>query len=56
MLRYSADHTGPKTQFGGLELGFASPAYQLGILEAVTMPPIPAATKQTDTKTSSPSH
>ena len=55
MHRYSADHTGPKIQFGGFQVGFARVAYQVAIFGVVTAPPIPAAAKQTTRNTTRPS-
>jgi hypothetical protein len=43
---YSTVQTGPKTQSGGFQLGFASAAYQVGICGVVTAAPMTAATKQ----------
>jgi hypothetical protein len=54
MHRYRADHTGPKSQFGGFQLGFARVAYQPGIFGVVTAPPIPAIARQRARKTTRP--
>jgi len=55
MPRYNADQTGPKIQLGGFQLGFARVAYQVPILGVVTAPPMPAAAKQTTSRTRRPS-
>lgn len=43
--KYSSDHTGPNTQFGGLRAGFSRVAYHEGIFETVASEPIAPAAK-----------
>jgi hypothetical protein len=53
---YNVVQTGPKSQLGGFHDGLASIAYQVGILGVVATEPIPAAEKQTISKTIRPIH
>ena len=46
MSKYSKVHTGPKTQFGGLNDGFTRDAYQVGMEAKVNMDPINPASWQ----------
>jgi hypothetical protein len=43
IIVYSSVQTGPKTQSGGFQLGFARPGYQVARLLLVSQPPTPAA-------------
>ena len=45
-----AVQTGPKIQFGGFHVGFAKPAYQVGMFGAVAIEPMAAAANVTTRK------
>ena len=49
MRKYNDNQTGAKSQFGGVNHGFWSPAYQTGIAESVNTEPRAPAASQTTT-------
>jgi hypothetical protein len=53
-MRYKADQTGPNTQLGGVQEGFAKSAYQDEIEGFVKIDPISAALKHTPITSESP--